>query len=539
MAIALVLRLNNVGFGLPSLYDPDEPLFMVKAATLLSEPTYNPRWFGHPGSTTIYLTALIQALVFLTGLVTGQYAGVKDFIAAAYADPAMLFLPVRVVMALLGTACVALTYLLGRRLFGRPEGLLAAGFLALNGLHIAWSQVIRTDIHASVFMLAALLFAARLVRGGGRMRDAVAAGVLTGFAIATKWPAATVFVGIIGATAHLALSRAITMRRGAMLVGASGAATIAGLFLASPFVFIDYPTVLSNLSGEARPFHLGHTGGGFLSNLGTYLGVHAAESMGWLGLALALVGIAVVALRSAEGGAILLPATVAFFVGICAQHLIWSRWLLPGLPFLSLFAAVAVMAGVRWLVGRVPAKARPALAGLAAAMALLPSAAGALDQSRERANDTRAQAVAWVVANAPPGSRIVLEHLELKLRSHPFRFLFPIGRAGCLDGEGLLKGGVEYDDLQQARGASPIVDLGNVGSDRVSTCRADFAILTYYDLYLLEQARWPDQLTTYRRVLEGGHTAALFRPVGGRAGGPVVRIVALPPQKATKSVDLR
>jgi hypothetical protein len=146
LLVALVLRLNNIAFGLPSLYDPDEPLFMVKAAGLLANHTMNPNWFGHPGTTTIYLTAVVEALVFGFGAITGRYASLADFVTAAYADPTMVFVSARISMAILGTACVGLTYLLGTRLYGSTVGLLAALLLALNSLHIGWSQVVRTDI---------------------------------------------------------------------------------------------------------------------------------------------------------------------------------------------------------------------------------------------------------------------------------------------------------------------------------------------------------------------------------------------------------
>src|SRR5437868_6505920 len=76
LGLAVVLRLYQIGFGLPGLYDPDEPLFIVMGAGLLTRGTLNPHWFGHPGSTTIYLTALIQALVFLTGWLSGRFATV-------------------------------------------------------------------------------------------------------------------------------------------------------------------------------------------------------------------------------------------------------------------------------------------------------------------------------------------------------------------------------------------------------------------------------------------------------------------------------
>ena len=69
---ALGWRLNNIGFGLPSMYDPDEPIFMITALRMLAEGTFNPGWFGHPGSTTIYLVAAIDAAVASAGLIFGR-----------------------------------------------------------------------------------------------------------------------------------------------------------------------------------------------------------------------------------------------------------------------------------------------------------------------------------------------------------------------------------------------------------------------------------------------------------------------------------
>ena len=502
---------------------------MVKAATLLSQETLNPRWFGHPASTTIYLTAAIQAVVFAVGAVTGRYGSVNDFIAAVYGDPSLVFLPVRIVMATLGAACVGLTFLLGKRLFDTSVGIVAAMLLALNSLHIAWSQVIRSDVQASAFMLGTLLVALRLAETG-RAKHAIWAGLLTGFAIATKWPAATVFAGVIGAALYGGLKNGGGWRQGMRLLTVAALSSIAGLFLASPYIFIDYPTVLANLSGEARPFHVGHTGAGFFSNLWTYLTVFAAGSMGWVGLVLALAGACLAALRSKSARFILVPATIIFFVGICSQRLIWSRWLIPGLPYLCLFAAVAALHAAELLSRALPFFRLRPVSAVVAALVLIPSALGAVGQAREREDDTRARAAQWLVQHAKPGSTILLEHLELKLRGQPFRFLFPMGRRGCVDGLNLLKTGVDYDKLEQARAGSPVVDLGSVDGD-VGTCRSDYAVLTYYDLYAREGQRFPNQIATYRRILEGGRTVALFRPEPDHVGGPIVRIVALPPQE--------
>jgi hypothetical protein len=39
------------------IIDVDEPLFVVPALKILATGDYNPHWFGHPGSFTIYCLA--------------------------------------------------------------------------------------------------------------------------------------------------------------------------------------------------------------------------------------------------------------------------------------------------------------------------------------------------------------------------------------------------------------------------------------------------------------------------------------------------
>ena len=71
------------------------------------------------------------------------------------------------------------------------------------------------------------------------------------------------------------------------------------------------------------------------------------------------------------------------------------------------------------------------------------------------------------------------------------------------------------------------MDFGNVSPERIKSCRADYAILTYYDLYRAESAAFPKEIRNYEKLLAGGRTVALFEPRLGRAGGPLVRVVAL------------
>ncbi len=526
------LRLINIGFGLPAMYDPDEPMFVLKAFKLLNDGTLNPGWFGHPGTTTIYLLAMVDLLVVLAGLASGRFATIGKFAAAVYADPRLIFVPSRLAMVVIGVATIWLTFMLARRLFDATTGLVAAAFLAINALHVAWSQVIRTDIQCSFFMLGSLLCAVRAAQGC-RMREFALAGLLAGFAMATKWPGASILIAAGGAAAHCWHERrdTATALRQVLLAGGT---TLLGLFLASPFVFIDWRTVIANVGGEVATGHLGHSGHGLVANLWWYLREPAAGSMGWLGLALTLAGL-VMLLRRPIGRATLLPAVLAFLILIAAQQQIWSRWLTTVLPLLCIAAAFATVRLARWAGRRVQPSARTPLRYAVVLAALVPSAADAIGGASERANDTRAQASAWAGAHFPPGSSVVVEQLALDLRPRPWRVVFPIGAAGCVDGKQLLRTGVKFEDVQKARRGSAIVDLGNVPAQALDSCRVDFAILTYYDLYRAEAPSYAKQLATYNALIGNGRTLALFVPEPGVSGGPTTRIVALGSQRAVNA----
>jgi 4-amino-4-deoxy-L-arabinose transferase-like glycosyltransferase len=520
LLMALAWRLNNIGFGLPGLYDPDEPMFMLIPINMLRHGTINPGWFGHPGSTTIYLVALIDAAVAAIGLLSGHYANIADLAHAAYADPSLLFIPARTAMALIAVAAVWLTYVVGRRLHGTAVGLMAAALLATNALHIAWSQVVRTDIHASVFMLASIFFAIRVAERG-RLRDYLLTGASAGLAIATKWPAAVVFIAVLGAFCSRGMPR-----RELAYVAAAAAAVVAAMFIASPYIFLDWRTVLANVSGEVQTGHLGHTGGTFVDNLVFYFG-QVRLSMGWFGLALVLAGVVLTLFSKSFARWTLLPATAAFIVLICTQHMIWSRWILPAIPGLCIFAALAVAEAAKGLSSAMPRAKLRLVLPIVFAIAFTGSFTEALAGSAERSNDTRIRAARWAMAHIPPGSSVLLEHLELRFRTQPWHILFPVGDAGCIDAVKALQGDVRLADVQRLRGSSPIVDLGNVNPSRLDSCKADYAILTYYDLYAAEADRFPKQLQNYKHLLRGGKTVALFRQPPGVASGPTVRIVAL------------
>ncbi|MDB5701576.1 MAG: hypothetical protein JWL66_1775 [Sphingomonadales bacterium] len=525
MAIGVALRLHGVAFGLPALYDPDEPIFILSALKLLRDHTLNPAWFGHPGTTTIYSLAVIDIGMYFFGHLAGYFADVKEFGQAVYADPGLIILPGRLFMVLCGVICVGLTYVVGRMVANDRVGLFAALLIAVNPLHVQYSQVIRTDVHATVFMLLCVIFSLRIAKTG-QVRDCVGAAICVGLAGATKWPALSFLACPVAAIImHLQYRRWPILRDRRLWIIVVG--SLIALIASSPYLLLDYKTVLSNLHGEGRPEHLGATGHGLFNNLIWYIRKPITESFGVLGLVAILIGLISLVWESRAVRTIIAPACLVFLIGLCTQALVWERWIVPLIPFFALAAGAGITRLVSVSSTYLGTKSRIVIETLICIGLATPMVLTAETRSAERTNDTRAIASNWVRKNIPHGRSIVLEHAAIDLLGGQWRFLFPLGAIGCVDVDAALKGKIRYSKVETARAGKSVVDLGNVNPAKIDSCRGDFAIFTNYDRYESDPHHYAVELKIYNDLIKGATPLAEFKPEPGISSGPIVRIFKL------------
>jgi hypothetical protein len=523
---ALAIRLYSVAFGLPALTDPDELMFELGAYRMIGGGQLNPEWFGHPATTTMYLLALIDVAVLGLGLASGRFSSVENFAAAIYADPGILVLPHRIAIVLIAVVGIALAYRLATRLFDRPTGLVTAAILAVSPVHITYSQLVRSDMMATVFMLAAMLGALAYALHGS-VRALVASGFCVALAITTKWPFAVAFLSLAGAVVLRWRDGLESGRRTFMLIAAAAAGTMAAMVLISPFLIIEWNTVVSNLHGEVQPHHLGATGGGLIDNALWYMRGPLVRAFGITGLALAAIG-AVLAMRSREFVAVALVTGVAMFVLASSQNIVWERWVLATVPLLAIPVALGLLRVAALASTQLKLPAVPFAAGALLAATLVPLLIAALADGRERMNDTRPMASAWLRANAAPGSTIFVEHFAFDLVKSEFDYVFPLGILGCQDVRGLLNGRIDNSLIASARGGRTNLDYGTVAAERIDTCRADYAVLSQYARYAAEKERFPREWSQYRDLIARGEKVAEFRPERGVAGGWPVVILRFP-----------
>jgi hypothetical protein len=346
-------------------------------------------------------------------------------------------------------------------------------------------------------------------------------------AITTKWPFVVAFLSLAGAVVLRWRNGLESRRRTFALIAAAAAGTMAAMVLISPFLIIEWNTVIANLRGEVQPHHLGATGGSLMDNALWYMRGPFVRALGITGLALAAIG-AVFAVRSREFVAVALVTGIAMFVLASSQNIVWERWILATVPLLAMLVALALVRIAALAGARLKIPAVPLAAGALLAATLVPLLLAALADGRERTNDTRLLASAWLRANAVPGSTILVEHFALDLVESEFDFVFPLGTLGCQDARRLLDGRIDNSLIASARGGRSNIDYGTVVPERIDTCRADYVVLSQYARYAAEKERFPDEWSQYRNLIARGEKVAEFRPERGVVGGWPVVILRFP-----------
>ncbi|MDX6723390.1 MAG: hypothetical protein QOD73_1794 [Solirubrobacteraceae bacterium] len=400
LAAALGLRLWGIRHGLPYAYNADENAHFVPGAIGLFGHGVNPHYFVNPPAYT-YLLHVVFDLWF------GGRAGVSS----AYAThPTEVFVVARVTAAVVGTLAVWLLYCAGARLVDRRVGLLAAALLAVAFLPVFYSHLALNDVPTLAPIALSLWGTAGVLRRG-RTRDYVLAGIGLGLACASKYTGGIVLLPLLTAAVAQAAAGPRERRRAALGgVVLAGVLALAAFVAANPYAVLDHTAFADGLSHQASASvdELGKLGltqpSGHLYYLWTF-----TWGLGWVPLAAAVAGALGMLVADRRMALVLVPAVIVYVLFMGTQARFFGRWLLPVFPIMCLLAAwaivrVAEVAGRRWPV------LRPTLYALGAVLLLGQGVVYAMHDGLVLSRpDTRNLARAWLVANVPAKTKIVVE----------------------------------------------------------------------------------------------------------------------------------
>jgi hypothetical protein len=356
---------------------------------------------------------------------------------------------------------------------------------------------------------------------GGAWRDYLAAGFVTGMAVATKYTAVIFVVPIVLTHLEGIQWRVRGLQQHARLLG-SGVAVLGGAFLGSPFLFLDFGKALSDIAHEARPTHLSGTGEGFVRDLIWYLQGPLPNALSWPGLVLVGLGILWFLSSGRKEGRLAATTPVLFLLFISCHSLRWERWIVAGIPFFCIPLARAITVVTSWVRQRVSAGLGPWLRlGLLLLVATPLLRADVMHGRALTRGDTRTLAGEWMLAKIPPGSRVLMEAYTPQLPKDAFTF-FIVGDDGSL---------VRPDpDKARHRLFLPSGSIGRLRDESVLVEeRIQYVVMSNrYDRYLAEEEQYPGIVDVYRRIALNarpiyeisGYTAGSVYHVGG----PRIRI---------------
>jgi YYY domain-containing protein len=350
----------------------------------------------------------------------------------------------RALSGLWDTLTILLIFLLGKELYSRRVGLLAAAFLTFTVLHIQLSHFATFDIIMATFVVMSILMAVRGVRRGKAV-DFLLAGVAAGLAIGSLARALPVLLpvglaplvrlyGEHGNPLRWGHWNSDQRRRAYTLLGLALAAVLLGVIafgVTNPFSIIDYQSFLKNVGEQGRMVR-GEADWPFTRQYrGTPAYLYQVEQqvrwgMGWpLGVA-AFAGLAWTIWRAARrkisaGEVVLLAWVWTYFLINGAFMVKFMRYMVILTPFLCLLAAHAIDSLAvwlrtlrldRWLKGKWPAVGRTAASALIViALGWTALYALAFETIYTRPH-TWIEASRWIYENIPDGSVIAVEHWD-------------------------------------------------------------------------------------------------------------------------------
>ena len=322
--------------GFPSIvtfFDPDKsPL--------------NPHWFPL-GSILIYLIVAIRFLV-------EPFTDMGSLLAMGYAG--------RSIMILADVGTVLMVYLLGRRVYSRGVGLLAAALVALAVVHIQHAHFYRPEPLLVFFLMASFWAMLRMVERR-RLRDSLLLGLLVGLTVAPKvsvlplvLPLAVAYGYrlLAGAEGGLAVPSWRQVARVAGHASAAGALAVVVFAITMPYALLDFGAFIDETTWQANMARTAGTVPFTVQYMGSTPFVYELkQTTVWaLGLPLGVVawgGLLFTGFHALRGGPargaelLFLAWVVPNFLILGSFEVKFLRYIFPLMPFLILMGSAMLV----------------------------------------------------------------------------------------------------------------------------------------------------------------------------------------------------
>ena len=556
VALALLVRLPHLGWGLPEI--EEEALPMKQALAMWGwdsgHGTLDPGVAGWP-SLSFYVQLALQHLHYWVGRVIGLFANRDDYFVSWWLDngPVLILARLSAVLATAGVVWVAAR--LARRLAGTGAAILVGGLLALSPLLVEYAQLVTPDVWVALFSALAI---ARLVEAQqrGLTSDYVWAGSWIGLGISSKYTPVLLLPALFAAQALRTAPDGVSIARPKLdSLVAPGPwlgvlAAVVAFAVTSPFVLLNLPVLVRDVQHQTMHMTQGHFGVTTRPAAIEYLVGVLAPALGWVGLALSLIGLVWACVRLRGPWLVLAACIVPYYLGLSLLKTQFPRYVLPllmpvamGLAGLLAVPRGNVLAFIRrHQIPALPPRQRVYTAALAAVI-LAPVAFATWKYHAEKARPSATHMADQMFRDTPAlqHAHIASEILALSLPTARTLDAFPAG----------LLGRVTQQQRQRFQ-SKPVFDVDLIPMYTVQPELSAF----YYDLrhyvahdyivvsqsmrdrYLTDPKRFATQVGFYQDL---DHYARLVQAFGPqqKARPPGVFVYQMPPDSTAALLRAR
>ena len=444
--LAIALRAWGLGFDLPYIFHPDEPVYILISQNIFKTGDLNPHFFNYP-SLFFYLNAIAYIPYFLLGKMLGILHTAQDILppitlamGVTNAQISSTVILGRTLTLIFGTGIVYLTFLVGKQISNKTSvGLVAALISAISPTLVIHSRFVTPDTFVTFFTLFALLLSC-LVFQQGKTWHYVLAGFLVGLSASSKYNGGLIIFALL--LAHFLRHRKNSFKVHQIYISLMCCGI--GFIATTPYSILDFQKFTLDLLSEARHYATGHAGMEG-NTLRWYLG-YLWNTSGILYI-IATLGILIGFIKYPKETGILAIFPIMYFFFINTFSVRNDRTVLPMLPFLFVLASWSVVYMNQLLflrLGTPKMATRLGVVTLTSIIILIQPVFTTIKSTHSLTlTNSRESARLWISENIPKGSKIVLESYAPYLEPEQFS-VTGIGRMIDHSPDWFIEQGFEY-----------------------------------------------------------------------------------------------
>jgi hypothetical protein len=410
------LRLSIVSGSLPYVGHVDEPKILNNASKILKTGDWNPHFFNYP-SFPIYLTAAGLTIGYLNAASHLEIKNTKDIGSLSYpyfTHPRIVW-PAKACFVLLSIVSMGFLAIIAYKFFVLPPivlWLIPAILTLSQQYHFSSQQYINVDILACFWIISVYLVYALSIEKDTLFHKAFLPGLLSGFAIASKY---TMFPILVPSLLIIMAYSKEKLWKVSLLIFTM----ILTFFMLVPYSLLDFPTFLNHVSYEVFHYsfgHRGHEGTPGFSQIVYYV-KQLLKDFGWGSSVFVVFGLIISLKNDWRKSIIFMSFPVIFLLYMSCQKVHFVRNILSLYAFYALFAAIGAIGIYKCLVSLIPHILRTRFSPFRiSSIALFIVVTGmviSFPVSRPFfwmpvTPDTRKVAVEWITLNVPQRSTVIV-----------------------------------------------------------------------------------------------------------------------------------